>query len=529
MLTEQFDPSTFYSPKTVAIAGLILGCVLIYVYNDYPTNVNVPVIGVGVRYTKWLAAVRNVFYARDSVAEGYKKANFAFQIPTLNRMEIFICDRKMTREYQNLDSDRMSLDAVVVEEFEFDLLSPGHGHGHRRGPDSVPIPVVAKALAWQRRRTANTNDPFFQEFMAEVSYGFQQEVQRLSQDPRSSTTTPVFTVPCFSFALQVVGRITTFALFGRPMCRDRAFLDLCGKYSDGLPRGAMLLRPWPKWMRPFIAKHMEAPQVLAKLKEIIGAEIERRKASDGESPMENIMDYFVDWAYKGRDTVPADADDTVAHVLANLIFASFHTTSQLLTDCLFEIAMRPEYVEPLREEIKDCFEKHGRETRAVLDSLFKMDSFIKETHRWNPLDASALARIAMQDFTFSNGLHIPKGSFIFTPNAPIFQDERHYSNPKIFDGFRFAKMRDDPKLKLTCDLATVGEYSLNFGLGRHACPGRYLASDEVKLSLIHLLQNFDITVDPSELPLKRVRYGKFSLADMSAKVSLRRLRSEVKG
>jgi cytochrome P450 monooxygenase len=54
---------------------------------------------------------------------------------------------------------------------------------------------------------------------------------------------------------------------------------------------------------------------------------------------------------------------------------------------IFELASRPEYSDALLEEIDACFEKHGKGTKAALDSMFKVDSFIKETQRFNPLDA----------------------------------------------------------------------------------------------------------------------------------------------
>jgi ent-kaurene oxidase len=34
--------------------------------------------------------------------------------------------------------------------------------------------------------------------------------------------------------------------------------------------------------------------------------------------------------------------------------------------------------------------------------------------------------------------------------------------------------------------------SMAFGYGRHACPGRFFASDEIKAITIYLLNNYDI-------------------------------------
>lgn len=133
----------------------------------------------------------------------------------------------------------------------------------------------------------------------------------------------------------------------------------------------------------------------------------------------------------------------------------------------------------------------------------------------------------MKPFTFSNGLHIPKGTFIFTPNSPIFEDERFYADPKRFDGFRFSRMRDDPDLKASAPLTATSEYSMHFGTGRHVCPGRFMVSDEVKLVMVHLLLNFDFAIKDFRPRPQNVAFGKFMLPDMYAKVWLREAKHEV--
>ncbi|GIK05238.1 hypothetical protein Aspvir_009342 [Aspergillus viridinutans] len=165
---------------------------------------------------------------------------------------------------------------------------------------------------------------------------------------------------------------------------------------------------------------------------------------------------------------------------------------------------------------------HGEGTKDAIDAMHKMDSFIKETQRCNPLDASALARLVLKPYTFCNGLHVPRGSFIFTPNSPLFEDEQFYKDPKRFDGFRFARMREDPQLKASCPLTATSEYTMHFGMGRHACPGRFMVSDEVKLVMVHLLLNFDFAIQNFGPRPRNVAFGKFMLPDMKAKVWLRK-------
>jgi cytochrome P450 monooxygenase len=83
-------------------------------------------------------------------------------------------------------------------------------------------------------------------------------------------------------------------------------------------------------------------------------------------------------------------------------------------------------------------------------------------------------------------------------------------------------MRDDPKVQGQSDLTATSEQSMHFGIGRHACPGRFMVSDEVKLAIVHLLQNFDFCVEDFGARPKNVPFGKFVLPDMNAKVWLRR-------
>jgi cytochrome P450 len=51
-------------------------------------------------------------------------------------------------------------------------------------------------------------------------------------------------------------------------------------------------------------------------------------------------------------------------------------------------------------------------------------------------------REAMRDYTFSNGITIPKGKVMVVPISLIHKDESFYENPTDFDGFRFSRMRE---------------------------------------------------------------------------------------
>jgi cytochrome P450 len=81
---------------------------------------------------------------------------------------------------------------------------------------------------------------------------------------------------------------------------------------------------------------------------------------------------------------PKDKNDPHLHAILQLILSalSVNTTSQLLTNCIFNLANWPEYVPLIREEIETTLKEVGGEwTIDSMIKLEKLDSFIKETLR----------------------------------------------------------------------------------------------------------------------------------------------------
>jgi len=56
---------------------------------------------------------------------------------------------------------------------------------------------------------------------------------------------------------------------------------------------------------------------------------------------------------------------------------------QALTQALFYLALFPEYWKPLRDEVQEALSQEGW-TKAALDRMRKLDSFIKESQRLHP-------------------------------------------------------------------------------------------------------------------------------------------------
>lgn len=102
------------------------------------------------------------------------------------------------------------------------------------------------------------------------------------------------------------------------------------------------------------------------------------KSHDHKKPLDSI-----EWL---RDDVnnPKDKNDPHFHAIVQLIIGalSVNTTTQLITNSIFNLATWPEYVPILKQEIDETLrEVEGKWTMESMTKLEKLDSFIKETLR----------------------------------------------------------------------------------------------------------------------------------------------------
>ncbi|KAK4934034.1 hypothetical protein LTR10_024486 [Elasticomyces elasticus] len=108
--------------------------------------------------------------------------------------------------------------------------------------------------------------------------------------------------------------------------------------------------------------------------------------------------------------------------LMHILTAAVHTSSVTWLNTMYDLALYPEYHDELRKEIYEVFAaENGEWKKQSLTKLVKMDSFIKESARFHPFQAGTMNRIAMRDYTFSDGT--------FVPRAPTFS--RHHQ-PRIW-------------------------------------------------------------------------------------------------
>jgi len=182
-------------------------------------------------------------------------------------------------------------------------------------------------------------------------------------------------------------------------------------------------------------------------------------------------------------------------------FASVHTTSLTFAHALYHLAAHPEYIQPMREEVDKIIREEGW-TKSALARMYKVDSFLRETNRFNSLGASTMTRKALQDYTFSDGTFIPKGGFVSVAERHTHYDSDNYDRPEIFNPWRFIELGGGTEGANFIDtnnvryqMVTTGSSYVTFGHGKNACPGRFFAAHELKAMMAYLVMHYDVKME----------------------------------
>lgn len=217
-------------------------------------------------------------------------------------------------------------------------------------------------------------------------------------------------------------------------------------------------------------------------------------AAEREGRRPDLPDDSIEWfrsSSKGREYSQLD-------IQIALQVAAIHTTSDLLTQAILNLCANPEMMEPLREEAVRVLTQHGWQKMALTE-LRLLDSFFKETQRLKPINMgrsmdfyltitsltklASMHRVAMTDVTLSNGTTIKKGEKMGISSHTMWSPQV-YEDPDKFDGYRFLERRKLPGLEMKSQLVSTSTDHLGFSHGKHACPGRFFAANEVKIAMV---------------------------------------------
>ncbi|KAI8314173.1 Cytochrome P450 monooxygenase eqxH [Colletotrichum sp. SAR11_240] len=331
--------------------------------------------------------------------------------------------------------------------------------------------------------------------------------------------------------VRVVSQMSTRIFMGEELCRNEEWTKASGDYTITAFKATDEVRAWPRLLRPIV--HWAMPvcqdlrQQLVKANNALEPHIKKRNAikaaalAKGQpSPFDDLVEWW--------ETEYGPSNEHARHQLT-LTVVAIHTTSDLLQQTMIDIAMNPEILAPLREEVITVLGSQGLK-KTALYNLKLMDSVIKESQRMKPALLGLWSRQALADVELSDGFVIKKGQRVLGEGTHMWNSE-YWKDADKFDGYRFLRLREaaegerDEDSK-TAHLVSTSSRHLGFGHGIHACPGRFFAANEIKIALCHILLKYDWKL-PDGFQPKATTFGMSIIPDPATKFLIRRRKEEL--
>jgi cytochrome P450 len=215
-------------------------------------------------------------------------------------------------------------------------------------------------------------------------------------------------------------------------------------------------------------------------------------------------------------------------LMTPLIFAVCYVFAHAVLD-VYGSPDKEEFISGLYAECKDVSEKHvGLGTAEAVESLYRIDSTIRESMRTSDVAVTNLFRdVSAGEVDLGHGITVPKGVRMAFPTQNIHLDPEYYENPKSFDAFRFSRGfegLDEAGMQARAQerelVVTPTLTFLPLGYGRHACPGRWFASQTMKQALAYIVLNYDVELNGK--PITRKALVNTMVPPVDAKMRIRR-------
>ncbi|KAJ7678849.1 cytochrome P450 [Mycena polygramma] len=450
-----------------------------------------PSLGFKGIWASYYSSVTDTFRSNAAIQDKCREyGDRLFTFAQVGQWVVVVKAKERVKDFYNAPEDVLSMEVAAEE-----LLQLHHLVGHQFCDETYHISAIKTSLNQNLTNILPT-------LLDEIVCGYRSVLDSQLGDGKAWKR-----VRALDTFTRIICRSSNRIFVGLPLCRNEDYCQLASRFSSNvLLCGPMVKFLLPRFLRPlagvlFKAIFRHHQRMLKHLGPMIADRREKRANGNAE---ENDM---LAWL---MDTAPVDqgySAESLAMRMLNVNFVAIHTTSKTITHAIYHLASKPSYIPILRAEAQKWLgQGHPTTwTKEAIGRCIRLDSFLKESQRLNGMGALWMPRIAVNDFTFSDGTKISPGTFVATAATAIHEDAEIYDRPLDFDGLRFSTMReqrndpddldtfeadsdDDWKYRLT----GTSPHCLSFGGGRHICPGRFFASLELKCLVAYLVLNYDV-------------------------------------
>jgi cytochrome P450 len=117
---------------------------------------------------------------------------------------------------------------------------------------------------------------------------------------------------------------------------------------------------------------------------------------------------------------------------------------------------------------------------------------------------------------------LPAGTHICLASEVTSKDPTFIPNADDFDGFHYYKMRQSQEESHEHQFVTTDKNHLHFGHGKYACPGRFFASNELKVVLASLILRYNMSYPRDKTRPANLNTDEFLYSDPAATALLQR-------
>lgn len=294
--------------------------------------------------------------------------------------------------------------------------------------------------------------------------------------------------------INVLWSMTAGKRFERGDKRMARLLDMMGRRSKVFDMSGGLLTQFP-WLR-FVAPNKTGYNLIRKLnKEMYNffmESIEEHRATLNKQNADSDLIYA--YLREMQEEISNNNENTTFNetqlimTILDLFIAGSQTTSTTIDLCLMTLAMKPEILKQVYQEIRSNAKNNEFPSLATKAFYPYTEAFIMEVQRFYHIVPITGPRRALWD-TKLGSYDIPINTTILICSNTVLMDPKHWGDPEEFRPERFI----DAEGKTFKD-----EYFIPFGMGRRRCLGDAMARACIFSFVVKICENFDLVLTDRE-------------------------------
>ncbi|KAF2970323.1 hypothetical protein GQX73_g3176 [Xylaria multiplex] len=309
---------------------------------------------------------------------------------------------------------------------------------------------------------------------------------------------------------RVVARAANRVFVGDKLCRNDDYIENSIRYVTQVSAVGLLMNLFPSWVKRFVGVIFTTPIRITYSrcsKHLIPVFSELTSMESSAYPC-----LFSSWLVTNADkfslSSPERTPDYLSRRIMALNFAAIHTSTMTTCNLLLDVFSSVSSKSFLYEESLDSSSRWDKIcNRTRLNQMPRLDSALRESLRLWGVVAKAMSRkiIHPDGAILPTGQHLPQGVTVCISGWGLHHDEAIYPQPFEFVHDRFMRTLIDGQEKAkgekgastrssTATAVEIDERFVTWGVGKHACPGRFFAVDVVKIILAHVLLEYEVEI-----------------------------------